>query len=187
MADLLNRPEFLKTSIYAEDALFRPSSPGNFASYLLLSRDSTFTYKLNQNGPCGYVYTNDDVDHPSILGVVPVLHVEFKDSTIKGYKRARHLRIRRSFAHQGAAAGFYATFAERFGGVILDLETIERGETAWKALMAAAAERGLSVSLVESASGQWTQAGAEPPETPLPSAASPTSGPLIVLEGGASS
>ncbi len=182
MADLLNRPEFLKTSIYAEDALFRPSSPGNFASYLLLSRDSTFTYKLNQHGPCGYVYTNDEVDHPSILGLVPVLHVEFTDSTIKGYKRARHLRIRRSFAQQGAAAGLYATFAAHFGGVVLDLQTIESGRGAWKTLMAAAADRGLSVSLVGAISGRRTPAGAEPPEETQSSAAMSDSGLLVVLE-----
>lgn len=150
--------------VYMSDAKFTPTSLRNFGDYILLDRDDQFSYVAHPDMSFGYVFDSKDVAEIPSLGLFPVLRLQLRDSSLKGYKQAFRLRIRESYAKQGVASNWYFAYVAKIGGIVSDTEHLEGGKRLWKSFVRTAADRGLRISLVDTASGTWTPVDGSTPD-----------------------
>ena len=167
---------------YQAPAKFAPVNPGNFNALERLGRDGLFTYMLQAAGSVGYVFRNEDVGEPHRVGPYPIMHVSLRDSGIRGYMQAHHLRVMERYARLGAATGWYVRYVERFGGVVSDFEHLDGGKALWRSLVNTALDRGLRASLVNTTTGTWTHVNRDTADEQIWSKDASLRGHVLVLE-----
>lgn len=168
--------------VYALDSKFRPITARNFSEYTVLRHDTTFTYALDPQHTTGFVFTNADVLRKPSTGMVPVLHVQLRDSGIKGYKQAHHLRIRYTYSMKGVATGWYLAYVHVYGGVVSDFEHLEGGKSLWKSFVRTALDRGFIISAVDTKTGVSFPLSADTPDSVLWSTDASKRSLVLVLE-----
>ncbi len=180
---LLEMPQhFPGKIVYQRATKFLPISARNFASYIRLGTDGQYTFVVTPQRNAGYAFANSDIEAVPRSGMAPVLQLELRDSGIKEYKQAFRLRIREEHARRGIATTWYALYASAYGGIVSDFEHLEGGKKLWRSLVDAAQERGLIVSLVDTASGAWTPVEASTPDEAIWSTDAVKRSLLLVLE-----
>lgn len=153
--DVLNMPQYYPSEMpYQKDALFTRITMRNFGDYRVLGQDLYRTYAIDPQHTMGFAFDNDDIEKRPSLGMLPAMSLRLRDSGIKTWKQAYRLRIRHAFAMKGVATSWYISYTQRFGGLVSDFEHLEGGKALWKSFVRTAAERGLSISVVDTASGQ---------------------------------
>lgn len=179
---LLEMPQYYPGKItYRKDSKFTPISAGNFSRYQTIGEDDLYVYTLGPVGSYGFVFTQDDIKAPSELGMVPVMTVELRDSPIKGYKQAHHLRIRQSHASRHVATHWYMHYVDRMGGVVSDFEHLEGGKALWRSLVNGAASRGYVVSLHDTDTGRSVVVDRNTPDSDIWSKRSPDKKRLVLV------
>ena len=159
---LLEMPQHYKGDVtYQKDSKFTRISQGNFKRYAVLHQDQRYTYTLGPVGTFGHVFETSEILNPPALGMLPVMSVELRDTNIKGYKQAHHLRIRESQSSRGVATTWYCKYVDFAGGIVSDFEHLEGGKIMWRSFVKAAADRGYVISLHDTQTGKSVPVGAK--------------------------
>lgn len=141
--DLLNEMpiQYSGDITYQGDHKFTRISLNNFKSYHVLGRDGTFTYMLSSNGRFGVVFLNSDIEKAmneksgERVTLLPVLSLELRDSGVKEYMQAYHLRIRKDFARRNVATTWYSKYVDVMGGIVSDSQHLSGGKTLWRSFI----------------------------------------------------
>ena len=170
--------------VYQKDAKFVPIPLRNFGDYTLLDQNDQFIYALHPSGSAGFVFLASDVKSKPSLGMFPVMIVQLRDTQIKGYKQAHSLRIRQAYAMQGIATNWYVAYVQKFGGIVSDMAHLEGGKRLWKSFVRTAVDRGLRISMVDTASGAVTPVDGNTPDGVIWTASPAGKLRVLVLEKG---
>jgi hypothetical protein len=158
--DILAMPQHYPGEVtYQKDTKFTPITMRNFGDYLILGRDEVCTYAIDPQRTTGFVFSNLDIQNKPSLGMSPVMHAQLRESGIKGYKQVFRLRIREAFAQKGIATSWYLAYVLEAGGIVSDFDHLEGGKRLWKSFVRTAADRGLSISVVDTATKDWKSVG----------------------------
>lgn len=149
---------------YQQDSLFTRITMRNYGDYVVLGTDVYHTYAVDPQQTTGFVIDNDDIEQKPSLGMLPALSLRLRESGIKSWKQAYKLRIRYACAMKGIATSWYVAYVERYGGLVSDFEHLEGGKALWKSFVRTASERGLRISIVDTASGHAMQVGPDTSE-----------------------
>ena len=162
---LLEMPQHYQGDVtYQKDSKFTRISIGNFKRYTVLHQDLKYVYTLGPVGSFGHVFVAADVHNPPALGMIPVMSVELRDTDIKGYKQAHHLRIRESQSSRGVATTWYCKYVDFAGGIVSDFEHLEGGKIMWRSFVNAAADRGYMISLYDTQTGESVPVSGKTPD-----------------------
>ena len=165
---LLESPRYYPGQFaYQADTKFQPLSKDNYNAKKIIGQNNEFTFALTPSGDFGYVFSVLDIENPPKLGLVPVMTVQLRPSSIKGYKQAFRLRIRENFARRGVATLWYVSYVKHAGGVVSDFEHLEGGRRLWKSFVRTAVDSGLTISLVNSVTNEWTTVTAQTPDSAI--------------------
>lgn len=164
---LLEMPQYYPGSgmTYQKDSKFTRISVGNFRRYRVLHQDSAYTYVLGPTGSFGFVFSNSDIENPPSAGLLPVLSLELRDSGIKGYKQAHHLRIRQDFASRNVATTWYCKYVDLMGGIVSDFEHLEGGKVLWRSFVNVM--RGYKMSAYNMDTGESMLVGPNTPDSEI--------------------
>ena len=149
---------------YQKDSLFTPISVRNFGDYIILGADSDLAYCIDPQHTTGFAFRSEDIAAKPSLGMVPALRLSLRDSGIRAYKQAYKLRIREDFALKGVATTWYLSYVERFEGIVSDFDHLEGGKCLWKSFIRTAIGRGLSISVMETTTGEARAVDSNTPE-----------------------
>ena len=106
------------------------------------------------------------MENPPAAGLLPVLFLELRDSGIKDYKQAYHLRIRQDFASRNVATTWYRKYVDTFGGIVSDFEHPEGGKVLWRSFVNAVG-RGYDLYAYNLDSGESTPVGPTTPDSDI--------------------
>ncbi len=152
---------------YEKDSFFTRVTMRNFSDYPVLAKDLYFTYAIDPQQTMGFVFDNDDVKQRPSLGMLPAMSLRLRESGIKSWKQAYKLRIRYAYAMKGVATTWYLNYVEKFGGLVSDFEHLEGGKALWKSFIRTASDRGLRISVVNTATWQSRTVGLSTPEAQI--------------------
>lgn len=163
---LLEMPQYYPGSgmTYQKDSKFTRISIGNFRRYRVIHQDSAYTYVLGPTGSFGFAFSNAEVENPPANGLLPILSLELRDSPVKGYKQAYHLRIRQDFASRNVATTWYCKYVDIMGGIVSDFEHLEGGKVLWRSFVNNTAVRGYLLSIYDVDTGESTPVDSSTPD-----------------------
>lgn len=119
---------------YQKDNKFTPISIRNITDYNIIHDDGDFVYMVDSGQTTGYVFDINDLQKRN-QHVLPVMRVSLRDTPIKGYKQAFHLRIREAYSKNNITSNWYDNYVKHYGGIVSDCEHLEGGKQLWKSFI----------------------------------------------------
>lgn len=116
--------------IYQKENKFNPISVRNISDYILLGELNGFLFVVHPQQTGGFVINGSDLDN-NTQKIIPAMHLSLRDTNIKGYKQAHHLRIQEKYSKMNLTSKWYDLYINKFGGIVSDLEHLEGGKTLW--------------------------------------------------------
>ena len=166
--------------IYQKISKFLPNSSNNLRSYTVLGRDDEgLIYLVHPCRTVGFVVIEAEMDKQR--DVAPVLRVSLRDTDIKGYKQAYHLRIRKTYSRSNVAKTWYSMYVAEHSGIVSDTQYPQGDHQLWKSLLRHTRE-GFKVSRYKSDGTYVGPVSSSTPESEIWSAASRMQDTLLVLE-----
>jgi hypothetical protein len=148
-------PTFYRSFAYRGDSQFIRITPNNYSSYTILGANDKFTFSISPGHTGGYTFLNDDIKSAPRLGMVPVMTVQLRNSDLGRFKEAYGLVVRESFAHQGLDVGWFTRYVMTAGGIVSHVGQLEEGTHGWCSFTNNLTQRGIKVSVLNTAEGKW--------------------------------